>query len=184
MKHKVILNSWGTIWNLESGWLLDGSNSPYISVLLLEKFWVLTLLTALAYDRQRRMNSVKRNLYWKQIKKGWSSSWKVWQFHLLGLFQPTQQSQLHIIPGQARWQCILAIVWFQCGIIYLHRSVIHLVIMNFGPLLLRCFIKYLDNLDAFIYIYWQSYCLLAIYLSALFQLPDLGWLVASLCQNC
>lgn len=31
MKHKVILNSWGTIWNLESGWLLDSSNSLYFS---------------------------------------------------------------------------------------------------------------------------------------------------------
>lgn len=84
-------------------------------------------------NRQRRMSFERRNLYWKQIKRGWSSNWKLQlPFHLLDLCLPTQ---LHF---KIRCPCSPVTACTQCGTICLSLCVILLVIMNSGHLLPRC----------------------------------------------
>lgn len=89
------------------------------------------------------MNFVKRNSCWRQIRKGWSSNWKLWPFHQLGLCQAIQ---LHIMLGQTRCQFFPAMVLSQCGNTCLQLPAIHLMIMSSGPLLHNYLILILDAL--------------------------------------
>lgn len=99
----------------------------------------------LIYERQRKSNSAKRNLFWKLTKKRLRSSWKLCLFHQQGL---CLLLWLLIKQGWTRWLFIQTTAISRCGNIFLIPLAIHPKIMSSGLLLLSFWCYYpLDDLS-------------------------------------
>lgn len=88
------------------------------------------------HDRQRKTNFVKRNLFWKLIKKRLRSNWKLCLLlHQQGLCLPLWR---RIRQGWTRWLYIQIMAISQCGNIFLNQPEIRPMIMSSGLLLRSC----------------------------------------------
>lgn len=111
---------------------------------MLECLSLKIILILFSHDRRRKTNCVKRNLFWKLIKKGLRSSWNPCLFHQQGLCLTLW---LHIRrQGWTRWLFIQTMAISQCGNTFLHQPETHPMIMSSGLLLHSCLCYFpLDN---------------------------------------
>lgn len=122
-------------------------------------FWIQDfIIFFLIHDRQRKMSCVKRNLFWKLIKKRLRSNWKVCLFHQQGLCL-LLLLWLLIKQVLTKWLFIQTMDISQCGIIFLNQLAIRPKIMSSGLLLLNFCLRIfpLDNFTFIILVTLSKY---------------------------